>query len=49
MSKEIACKDFNAVLQIIRGKRYTNASFNSQKFLVLLCSKISKQLNLLKS
>lgn len=41
MSKEIACKDFNAVLQIMRSKRKSilMLAFNLQKFLVLLCSK----------
>lgn len=49
MSKEIACKDFNAMLQIMRSKSILMLAFNSQKFLVLLCSKTWKQLNLLQS
>lgn len=53
MSKEIARKDFNVVVQIMRSKYKRKDilmwAFNSQKFLVLLCSKISKQLNLLQS
>lgn len=40
MSKDIACKDFNAVMQIMRskckGKGILMLAFNSQKFLVLL-------------